>query len=278
MSELYQDSTSFPLTFLAPPTTLVTRTDSTPSEANIPVHIYAIIGLLASVIFILILCGVVVMALACMLQGKAEFNKKSCTLRNSCQDIKVNEKLNSLQHAKPCGNVYQSSTPANSTIGFPTQEHRLKRTVKVKDGRIQGRRKPIPSPRRDTKLQRSQSLPSLLSPHGLGESQPSFFSQVDPAALPRRINPHRVRVTKKPSIESSKLNLWNRQQLKRNKELANLHIVQDLAIRFKSYGVNEIQSGPVAVGRHGRYAKYMVRTLAASAKTPEPGAWPMTKL
>ena len=226
-----------------------------------------------------------VVVLVCVNHGKTKFYQKTSILRNRNGSGKeVREKLNSV-HSKGQGNSYESPssmTRTNSTIGFPTQEHRLKRSGKptTKLTRAWSRAKPAPV----KCLQRSQSLPNVVpSPLDPGRALPPFLTH-EPAVV-RKINRHGVRVHfKRVNVESSVLNMWNTQQLKRNKELANLHIVQDLAIRYKNYGVNEIEPGHVVVRSRGSghgagpYAKYVVTTLAASAKTPEPGAKPVTKL
>lgn len=276
MSRLYQASTTLPLVLLFPTAPDVAVT-ALPVEPEPTTHLYVIIGVLALVVFFVVTIVGVVIGLVCMNHGKTKFYRKASLLRKG-SGKEFGEKLNSVRHSSRNSYQYPSSMKrTNSTIGFPTQEHRLKsgRDTTAKSSRIQRRGRPT-SPKR---LQRSQSLPSFPSPHDLGRSVPPFLSH-EPAVV-RKINCHGVRVHfKRVNVESSALNLWNSQQLMRNKELANLHIVQDLAIRYKHYGVNEIQPGhrPRAGHSTGPYAKYVVTTLAASAKTPEPGAKPTTKL
>ena len=87
---------------------------------------------------------------------------------------------------------------------------------------------------------------------------------------------------KKVNVEKAELRSWTDQHLKENRELSNQQVVQDLALKHRNYGVNEIH--PNAAARVGGashaapYARYVVRSLAASAKTPEPGIGPISLL
>lgn len=271
-SPLHQD-TVLPLTLSSPlPTPALL-------ESSVPVGVYAGLGSLVSFSCVLLLCTVLAVSVACKAHGRESFYSKAALLRQGSLKEQTHSKLNSRKE-KGLQNSYNSKPALKrtcSTIGFPTQEHRLKKGSHCPASRAKNKALPQTPP---PTLKRSHSLPSLHNSSavlGEGKSLPPFFTQ-DPAVVVRRINPSRTHTRiKKVNVESSKLHLWTSQQLRRNRELSNLHIVQDLAIRHKNYGVNEIQHTPLQ-SQGMLYARYVVRSLAASAKTPEPGSRPITNL
>ena len=247
--------------------------------------VYAGLGSLVSISCVLLLCTVLAVGFACKAHGKERFHTKASLLRQGSLK-EPGHRLNSNKE-KGRQNSYHYMPKlkrTSSTIGFPTVEHRVKKKARIpapvarraRDSKNTQMAAQTPSP----VLKRSHSLPSLHNPSAMlkeGKSLPPFFAQ-DPAVVVRRINPSRSHTRiKKVNVESSKLYSWTSEQLKINRELSNLHIVQDLAIRHKNYGVNEIQHGPLQ-SQGMLYARYVVRSLAASAKTPEPGSRPITNL
>lgn len=265
--------TMVPLSLLPPSLPTTTTTTPTPSQSTqreslVLEPIHAIIGVLVAVVFILVLCMGVAVGVACMVQGRAKFRVK--TLKASNEKVL----LNSVRGAKRSRQNPPTMKRTRSTIGFPTQEHRLKTTPRV--GVVKRETHPVAS------LHRSQSLPSVFPLLVAGQCvTPLVFSR-DPATT-RRVNPSRGRIRiKKLNADTAELKSWTSERLKENKELANLQVVQELALKRKNYGVNEIHPSSLAMrsphGKGGPYARYVVRSLAASAKTPEPGSSPITLL
>lgn len=249
MSSLFQDI-SLPFVLLSPPPP-TTHPIFVFTEAFAPVPIYATIAVLTTVVLVLVVCMGVAVGVACMIQGRSKFNEKRAVLRT---DQELSGKLNSA--CPPPPPVRPTSIKrTRSTIGFPTQEYRIK-TTHIDRKRLEK----LKSARLTNGLHRALSLPSILTSRAGGRSLWL------PAPNGRRINPNRghIRIKKHCS--------WtNKQQLK---ELENLHLVQ---VRHNHYGVNEIQQGSSQL-RTGPYARFAVRNLAVSAKTPEPGSRPLSVL
>lgn len=227
---------------------------------------YAAIGVLTSVVIVLLLCVGVAVGVACMTKGKASFQKKTSAIGQEKEQLNSTRRLsNSLQHP-------QTIKRTSSTTGFPTKEGRLK--VMARHGERRRRREgtPVSVEANGGNLHKSQSLPSILPPHIIGKSITPFTLSREPAK--RRANPSHTRV-KKLNIDVVDQS-WTAEQLKMNKELTNLQVVQDLVLKRNKYGVNEVkdQEGQ----RSGPYARYVVRSLAANAKTPEPGSNPISVL
>lgn len=212
-------------------------------------------------VIVLLLCVGVAVGVACMTKGKASFQEKTSAIG---RDKGLCEELNSKRGLK---NSYQSPPSmkrTRSTTGFPTREGQLKTTP----------RKGVSSDEANSSsLHKSQSLPSILPPHIIGKSiTPLTFSREPPASM-RRANPRGHTRVKKLNIDIAEQS-WTAEQLKGNKELNHLQVVQDLVLKRNKYGVNETQGQQSS----GPYARYMVRSIAASAKTPEPGSTPLTML
>ena len=196
--------------------------------------------------------------------------------------------LNSTRDAQRRSNV--SSPEANlrrtqSTIGFPTAEkykrQRQRQRQRRKESTQNGRGTEADT-NRDTTTSilenippRSHSLPNLsvVAVHSTNEQ--SIFPEPQ-----RRSNLNQVhtRVQKLVNTERSSLNRLVQQQLKVNRDAENLRIVQEMASKRKNYGVNEGKQGSEKKKGRTALASYAVRSLAASAKTPEPGSRPSTEL
>ena len=248
-SSLFQDVTLPFLLFSPPPPT--TPPTLVFTQAFVPVPIYITIAALTTVVLVLVVGVAMAVGVACMIQGRSKFHEK----RRS--DQVVREKLNSTRTIPPPVQVRHAIKRTRSTIGFPTQEYRIKTTPMT-----------TPMPRKQLKpfsnagLHRSLSLPSVLTSRAGGRSL------CLPAPYGKRVNPNRGHIRiKKLNKDCS----WTTQQLK---ELENLDLVQ---VKHKHYGVNEIQQGSSQL-RTGPYARFAVRNLAVSAKTPEPGSRPFSVL
>lgn len=264
-----------PFTLLSPSplTTTNTTTPATSTETTPPpsqdvadsAPTYAAIGVLTSVVLVLLLCVGVAVGVACMTKGKASFQEKTSAIG---KDKDLCEELNSKRGLKNSYQYPPAIKRPRSTTGFPTCEGLLK-TIPRKRG---GRGNAVSSSNHN--LHKSQSLPSILPPHIIGKSiTPLTFSRQPPASM-RRANPRghtRVKKLNRDIAEQS----WAADQLKGNRELTNLQVVQDLVLKRNKYGVNEIQGPQQSTGP---YARYVVTSIAASAKTPEPGSTPVTKL
>ena len=271
---LYHVSTH-PLTLYTPsPITTNSTIRATPTETPPPpsqslaasTPAFAAIGILASIVIILLVCVGVSVGVACMIKGQASFQEKTLAIG---KEKGLCEELNSKKGLK---NSYQSP-PAmkrtRSTTCFPTHEVRLKVATPPRKG--DGTSNAVPPPETNSiGIHKSQSLPSILPPHIIGKSiTPLKFSREPPTST-RRANPRGRTRVKKLNVDSP----WTPEQLKGNRELTNQQVVQDLVLKRNKYGVNEIQTT-----QHTQpYARYMVRSLAASAKTPEPGSTPLTML
>lgn len=265
----------------APTTTTAAATHTTPTQPlptsyqalSESVPTYAAIGILTSVVLVLLLCVGVAVAVACMTKGKASFQEKTSAIGREKEELNSTRRLkNSFQHSPVIRRT-------SSTTGFPTQDGRLKVTARGEGG---GRRRregnPESSGANSSNLQKSQSLPSILPPHIAGKSiTPLTFAPLTFAREPtkRRANPRGHTRVKKLNIDQT----WTAEQLKMNRELSNLQVVQDLVLKRSKYGVNEIKGQQRhAAPKSGPYARYAVRSLAASAKTPEPGSNPVSVL
>lgn len=217
------------------------------TEAFVPVPIYVTIAALTTAVLVLVVGVTVAVGVACMIQGRSKFREKRVVLKS---DLKLREKLNSTLTVQR-----HTIKRTRSTMGFPTQEYRIKTT-------------PTHRKRLSNGLHRSLSLPSLLTCRGGAGGGRSLWL---PAPNGRRSNPNRGHTRiKKLNGDCS----WTNQQLK---ELEGLHLVQ---VKHKHYGVNEIQqgSGQLRTSSSGPYARFAVRNLAVSAKTPEPGSRPLSML
>lgn len=120
---------------------------------------------------------------------------------------------------------------------------------------------------------RARSLPNL----NILETRPGegfFMGEPQPRKL-------RFQTTvSKVNTERWHLNKWAQHHIKANKQLEAARTVHDLATRRRNYGANESkQNSSLNKESHNELARYAVRSLAASAKTPEPErGGPRTKL
>lgn len=254
-----------PFTLLSPPTpiTTITTTVSTtlqPTSHQTIAPTYVTIGILASVVLVLLLCVGVAVGVACMAKGKASFQEKTSAI---CRE-KGLEELNSARRVKNSYKRPPAMTRTSSTTGFPTQERRLKTSRASKKS----------TPMSSDSLHKSRSLPSILPPHIIGQSITPLAFSCEPAARRAKPRGHTRARVKKLNVDTAE-RAWAAEQLKVNRGLNDQHVVQDLLLKRKKYGVNE-------AGQHtqntGPYARYVVRSLATTAKTPEPGSTPITVL
>ena len=190
---------------------------------------------------------------------------------------------------------------AQSTIGFPTRE-KLKRarskksTTTTTDRTEVGPDQPMShceagaramprdegasvqpsklSPPLCTRgtVTRARSLPNL----NILETRTSegfFMGEPQPRKL-------RFQTTvSKVNTERWHLNKWAQHHIKANKQLETARTIHDIATRRRNYGANESKQNSSLKEGHNELARYAVRSLAASAKTPEPErGGPRTKL
>jgi hypothetical protein len=258
-----------PSPFTTTTTTPVTPIVTTPSPSQdiaVSVPAYAAIGVLASLVLVLLLCVGVAVGVACMTKGKVRFQAKASAIsreKGFCEELNSQR---GLKNSYQCPPVIKRT---RSTTSFPTREGRLatSRKGEEKDSVTS------PSMPQSNVLHKSQSLPSILPPHIIGKSiTPLIFSREQPATSTRRATPRVHTRVKKLNVDVAEQS-WTAEQLKGHKDLNQLQVVQDLVLKRNKYGVNEIQGQPTQP-----YARYAVRSLAASAKTPEPGSSPITRL
>ena len=116
---------------------------------------------------------------------------------------------------------------------------------------------------------RARSLPNLT----ILETRAIFKNEPQPRNL--RFNT----TVSKVDTERWHLNKWAQHHIKANKQLEVARTIHDLATQRRNYGANESKQNTEANKEsHGELARYAVRSLAASAKTPEPEKGPRTKL
>ena len=119
---------------------------------------------------------------------------------------------------------------------------------------------------------RARSLPNLT----MLETQTSegfFMGEPQPRKL------HFQTTVSKVNTERWHLNKWAQHHIKANRQLETARTIHDLATRRRNYGANESkQNLSLNKDSHNELARYAVRSLAASAKTPEPEKGPRTKL
>lgn len=197
----------------------------------------------------------------------------------------------------------QTLRRTQSTIGFPTRE-KLKRVRRKKSTtttttaeRAEVSPAQAMSPceagaRAVTNGEGARVQPSKLSPslcgHGMvtrARSLPNLniletrmsegFFMGEPQ--PRKL--HFQTTVSKVNTERWHLNKWAQHHIKANKQLEAARTIHDLATRRRNYGANESkQNSSLNKESHNELARYAVRSLAASAKTPEPERGPRTKL
>lgn len=119
---------------------------------------------------------------------------------------------------------------------------------------------------------RAHSLPNL---NILETRMSEGFFMGEPQ--PRKL--HFQTTVSKVNTERWHLNKWAQHHIKANKQLEAARTIHDLATRRRNYGANESkQNLSPNKESHNELARYAVRSLAASAKTPEPERGPRTKL
>lgn len=163
----------------------------------------------------------------------------------------------------------------HSTTGFPATVENYKRQKPKKQHSISIRYSDVITSAGQSLLSRSRSLPDL--------------SKSQLAALPieifveRRRNLNkvhtRVKVLNSQQTEAQKSSSEARQRLLKAYRVDNLKTIQDITPKRNNYGVNEGKlNTEKEKGYRKEFASFAVRSIAASAKTPEPGSSPRTVL
>lgn len=165
----------------------------------------------------------------------------------------------------------------HSTIGFPATAEKYRRRSKNEDRSQAGNSRALTesvtasvASNALVHIQRHQSLPNLsyvsLLPTEI------FFPE------PRRnLNKVHTRV-KMLNIPKAVTNKKDNVELKKAYCVDNLRSVGDIMPRRNNYGVNEGKLNTEKEINQKEFASYAVRTIAASAKTPEPESVPRTAL
>lgn len=249
---------------------------------------------------------------ACASQGKAKLQVKASRARSSPEQLQQRQGLNSAQQSRRSRSRVKSEglqplKRSVSTIGFPTLEGRVRNTATSRSGHSPKKRRGQGEKEHPGRtLRRSQSLPSLLP---LTNSSHSYGA----LSLTRRVNLNKVHTRiKRLNLEHSGLYSWGKQILMEpggkktmkqqgdkktlgeqggkvmgdsqvsggsKVEEGNPRIIQDFGVgQHKHYAVNEAPSWGAGRRSMDSYAKYMVHSLATSARTPEPGSHPTTRL
>jgi hypothetical protein len=280
-------------------------------EAPIPqsMHLlYAAVAILVVALVIMALGFIVIGTLVWTTKMKMQIKNKvqnelesrrvsvSASRKNS---VALNNKRKELDGGERGGE--QGLRRAQSTIGFPTRE-KLKRVRSKKSttttaatdkievepmspceagaravprdegASVQPSKLSPPLCSRGT-VTRARSLPNLnILDTRTGEG--FFMGEPQPRKL-------RFQTTvSKVNTERWHLNKWAQHHIKANKQLETARTIHDIATRRRNYGANESkQNSSLNKEGHNELARYAVRSLAASAKTPEPErGGPRTKL
>lgn len=292
------------ITFVDPTlhTTLSTQIETAPSSqlflsAAVAVLVIALLILAVSctVIGIAVWTSRMKAQIKLKVQSHLEAQRQSESRKNS---VALN---NRKKERVPSESEQQTLRRSQSTIGFPTRE-KLKRVrakrctstisrvdrnsnertslsgagasarqVAIDEGASVQSSQPI-SPRVCCTVKRARSLPNLT----ILESQMSegfFMGEPQPRKL------HFQTTVSKVNTERWHLNKWAQHHIKANKQLETARTIHDLATRRRNYGANESkQNRSLNKENHNELVRYAVRSLAASAKTPEPEKGPRTKL
>ena len=289
----------------SPPTTsaVVGATDASPTSklflyAAIAILLVAmvIVGVGFSVIGILVFTSRMRVKLQKRVQSQLEAQRLSGSRKNS---MALNNKKR--DHATASGvEEQQTLRRSQSTIGFPTREKlkrvKTKRSTRTPSGtesNIQGiRSSEVGASARPVTVDEGASVqPSCLSSPGGCSGMSRARSLPNLAILETRTNDgffmgepqprklHFQTTVSKVNTERWHLNKWAQHHIKANRQLETARTIHDLATRRRNYGANEKnQNASLNKESHSELARYAVRSLAASAKTPEPEKGPRTKL
>ena len=163
----------------------------------------------------------------------------------------------------------------HSTIGFPATVENYQR---------QKHNKQTPSNIGQTEVTFSASQPSVLRCRSLPNLSDSQLAAqpMEGILIERRRNLNKVhtRVKKLNSqhAEAQKSSSTAQQRLLQAYRVDNLKTLQGITPKQNNYGVNESKLNTEKEGYRKEFASFAVRSIAASAKTPEPGSTPRTVL
>lgn len=275
--------TTKPTTINESETTQLIQATQTTTEY---VYLYASVAILITALVSVVIGCSVIGVMIWIARVRSGLRKKIKDMADQQKNSVVRKHSSILNSTRDAQRRSNNSTPeiclrrTESTIGFPTAEkHKRQR---------QRKKRPTKETERDASSDtangcstnvpsRSHSLPNL-SVHAVQSTiEQSIFPEP-----PRRSNLNqvhtRVQFQKLANTERSSLNRLMQQQLKANKDAENLRIVQEIATKRRNYGVNEGKHNSNKQKGRNILASYAVRSLAASAKTPEPGSRPSTEL
>ena len=287
-------------------TTIGLISDEQPTAASSKRFLYAAVAILLvalvtlgvgfSVIGVLVWTSRMKAKIKRKVQSQLEAQRLSGSRKNS---VALNNKK---RNNAPSGVDEPRLKRSQSTIGFPTRE-KIKRvkskkaspqsvprshanttqTVSLSEAGASAR--PVAVDEGASVQPTSLRLPSLYSGVSRARSLPNLnlleirtsegFFMGDPQ--PRKL--HFQTTVSKVNTERWHLNKWAQHHIKANKQLETARTIHELATRRRNYGANEKkQNVSPKKESHSELASYAVRSLAASAKTPEPEKGPRTKL
>lgn len=281
------------LTPTLPPTTTnmsqTTQLIQATQQSSDYVYLYASVAILITALISVAVGFTIIGVMIWIARVKSGLRKKMQQMTDQQKESIVRKHssvLNSTRDAQRRSNNPTSAEPnirrTQSTIGFPTAEKYKRQRPRRKTSTSATSRETERGPSQDvvnpssaTSPPRSHSLPNLSLHTVHSTTEQSIFPEPH-----RRSNLNQVhtRVQKLVNTERSSMNRLLQQQFKVNRDAENLRIVQELASRRKNYGVNEGKQGSENKKGRTALASYAVRSLAASAKTPEPGSRPSTEL
>ena len=262
-------------------------------------NLQAILIILATAVLVLVVCLVGVSVAACASQGKAKLQAKAAlTMANLAE---LNKGLKPRRSSIPSQQVKERDKDSNqkhlphlkrsnSTIGLPT----LERHMNSKSGHHAKKRGEKPT---GSGVRRCHSLPALLPISTL-----SYFYESPSFARRLNLNKVHTRIKRLAKLDYSELYSNSKKKLQGNKHITKdrpeskgklkahskarttdkgndgggvLHCVGG---GLKCHGVNEAHSSRKEGVGVASYASFVVHSLATSARTPEPGSHPTSRV
>ena len=208
--------------------------------------------------------------------GQAEDEEQSLRRSQSTTGFPTREKLRRVQRKKSSPPTVRTRAARNERQNVGTSEVGASaRPVTISDegASVQPSSVQLPVAGVHSGVVRARSLPNLA----ILETRPNggfFVGEPQPRKL------HFQTTVSKVNTERWHLNKWAQHHIKAHKQLEVARTIHDLATRRRNYGANESkQNTSVKEESHStELARYAERSLAASAKTPEPEKGPRTKL
>lgn len=193
--------------------------------------------------------------------------QKTLRRSQSTTGFPTREKLKKVRTKRPMSTVSRVDTKCNQRMNL-SEAGASARQAAIDEGASVQPSLPISC----CIVKRAQSLPNLTILE-TPTSEGFFMGEPQPRKL------HFQTTVSKVNTERWHLNKWAQHHIKANKQLETARTIHDLATRRRNYGANESkQNTSPNKESHNELARYAVRSLAASAKTPEPEKGPRTKL